>query len=958
MKKSKQQRRQSVDPSQFKLTEDDQYKAARENLLSKVVPDEEANALSKQAGNQQTHKSKSEQNMSVAKNLMRLFAHQKEAIEDLKQCRVNPDFTSAFRNDLEFFIPQLCSFFLKGNYEDPQELKDLIVLASSASFYFSHRVWFFFQSTMFQDRLKNVCLEINEKLYLANSQDLITLIGDLNLLDFYPNFKMDKSLIRYHHNNSNNTNQLQNEIEKDQQIDKIIQTQKIIKRYVNDGKDEEELNFDNNMMILKKTGTFLSVDDHGNEISICAKDIILQPFTLSLDNIVEESKIDNTSNMEPDQKFKLQAYLSTPKFIKCLTDVSHNLSALKIPKDEKVSILKEEIRKINSQLPASVYIPFVNELYRPEELSVYSNKNGQNNAFSSLSSNSQRSNKSQSFDENKDLENPYNKDKKKHKRQISAIDGQNPKNQSGSSQNKQDQRWKSSANKKNPNNKHSESREKDEEAQELVKLADMRVSNALVINRHQRRSFRRSPNEKTDQNALKINTVENLRKQQTINPLAQIRNHIMEESADMSFEEDEGIEMTQQQNLLNPSIQTSKVQIQGQGQQSIGNQPQNLGIVKKSYEPPQLATVLESEDHFFTTNLIKQTSIEKHQRIYKNQGPNFNNNAQYEIDPSDKVINLPDSDEDSSQSEGRDKIDSSGSDTSSDEDMIVARTEEEEEKQIAQLKKYEDLELGNAVEDVIRSMSRRQTKADCKNILIEETSQEQEERIRKNSPFGHLKTWKLFRMIVKSNDDVRQEQFAMQLISEIHQIFRIRKLPIFLKAYEILATGPRCGLIEVITDALSLDEIHKKTEGSSLYDFYLKNFGQGRKKSRAFRRAQKAFIQSLAGYSLACYILQIKDRHNQNIMIDSQGHIIHIDYGFLLSNQPGKGLKFEKAPFKLTQEFVEVMRGTKTKKFIAFRNLMKINDGNGIEGLTLLLRWRKYYQITKREIFPDWKEDE
>lgn len=53
----------------------------------------------------------------------------------------------------------------------------------------------------------------------------------------------------------------------------------------------------------------------------------------------------------------------------------------------------------------------------------------------------------------------------------------------------------------------------------------------------------------------------------------------------------------------------------------------------------------------------------------------------------------------------------------------------------------------------------------------------------------------------------------MQLISEILQIFRIKKLPIYLKPYEILATGPRCGLIEVITDALSLDEIHKKTDG-------------------------------------------------------------------------------------------------------------------------------------------------
>jgi hypothetical protein len=87
--------------------------------------------------------------MSVVKNLMRLYAHQSEAIIDLHLCRVNPDFTSVFRDDLEFFIPQLGSFYLKGDYEYPADIANLIVLAASTSFFFSHRVWFFFQSTMF-----------------------------------------------------------------------------------------------------------------------------------------------------------------------------------------------------------------------------------------------------------------------------------------------------------------------------------------------------------------------------------------------------------------------------------------------------------------------------------------------------------------------------------------------------------------------------------------------------------------------------------------------------------------------------------------------------------------------------------------------------------------------------------------------------------------------------------------
>jgi len=63
----------------------------------------------------------------------------------------------------------------------------------------------------------------------------------------------------------------------------------------------------------------------------------------------------------------------------------------------------------------------------------------------------------------------------------------------------------------------------------------------------------------------------------------------------------------------------------------------------------------------------------------------------------------------------------------------------------------------------------------------------------------------------------------------------------------------------------------------------------------------------MAAYCVVCYFLQIKDRHNGNIMITANGSIAHIDFGFMLSNSPGGNLNFENCPFKLTTEYVQVM---------------------------------------------------
>lgn len=67
---------------------------------------------------------------------------------------------------------------------------------------------------------------------------------------------------------------------------------------------------------------------------------------------------------------------------------------------------------------------------------------------------------------------------------------------------------------------------------------------------------------------------------------------------------------------------------------------------------------------------------------------------------------------------------------------------------------YEEGDIKKALKGD-KSNKNKKSKKIKYNMLIKETSIEQEKRVRKQSPFGSLKSWRLFRLIVKSNDDVR-----------------------------------------------------------------------------------------------------------------------------------------------------------------------------------------------------------
>jgi phosphatidylinositol 4-kinase A len=172
--------------------------------------------------------------------------------------------------------------------------------------------------------------------------------------------------------------------------------------------------------------------------------------------------------------------------------------------------------------------------------------------------------------------------------------------------------------------------------------------------------------------------------------------------------------------------------------------------------------------------------------------------------------------------------------------------------------------------------------------------------------------------IFKVGDDCRQDVLALQMISAFRGIFNNVGLDVYVFPYRVTATAPGCGVIDVLPNSISRDMVGREAV-NGLYDYFISKYGN--EDSLQFQEARSNFVKSMAAYSVISFLLQFKDRHNGNIMIDDAGHILHIDFGFCFDIAPG-GVKFERAPFKLTSEMMAVMgKSTEHQAFKWFEEL-------------------------------------
>ena len=166
-----------------------------------------------------------------------------------------------------------------------------------------------------------------------------------------------------------------------------------------------------------------------------------------------------------------------------------------------------------------------------------------------------------------------------------------------------------------------------------------------------------------------------------------------------------------------------------------------------------------------------------------------------------------------------------------------------------------------------------------------------------------------YKLIFKLGDDLRQDQLILQMINFMNSLLKKGYVDCEFTIYKVLATSKSDGFVEFVPDSKTYYDI--KNDDKKLKLFFKDKIDN----PEEFKKKLEKFIKSLAGYCAVNYILGIGDRHDQNIMIRNNGCIFHIDFGFILGNEPNI-LSF--IPFKISKDMVDCMGGKDSENYKKF----------------------------------------
>lgn len=171
-----------------------------------------------------------------------------------------------------------------------------------------------------------------------------------------------------------------------------------------------------------------------------------------------------------------------------------------------------------------------------------------------------------------------------------------------------------------------------------------------------------------------------------------------------------------------------------------------------------------------------------------------------------------------------------------------------------------------------------------------------------------------YNLMFKLGDDLRQDQLVIQIITLMDNLLRKENLDLKLTPYSVLATGTEHGMIQFIPSQ-SLAAILSEHNGS-LLDYLRIHNPNPDGPYGVEPSVMDTYLKSCAGYCVITYLLGVGDRHLDNLLLTPDGHLFHIDFGYILGRDP----KPFPPPMKLCKEMIEAMGGAQSPHHLKFKS--------------------------------------
>ena len=168
---------------------------------------------------------------------------------------------------------------------------------------------------------------------------------------------------------------------------------------------------------------------------------------------------------------------------------------------------------------------------------------------------------------------------------------------------------------------------------------------------------------------------------------------------------------------------------------------------------------------------------------------------------------------------------------------------------------------------------------------------------------------KILNILIKF-EDVRKDKLTM-IVAEYIQ--NICNKEVNITTYNVLPITQQLGWIEMVEECNTLYDIKHK------YSSTLQNYIMDLNPDVKVVDLRERFIKTCVSSCVLCYVLGVGDRHLENILVTRGGDLLHIDFSYILGEDP-KRLSEE---MKITNDMLLMLGGYESRVFKEFKHSCK-----------------------------------